>query len=129
MKKIILSLLLIVLLSACGSETVTAQSIEEKLVKAGLDVANKEALEADTMSLLGITIKEGTRYPLNEKDSVRLLVFESNKDAKTAKEALDELSESAPMLLTYTETKGNILVQVTGGVEKSVADKYLAVIK
>ncbi|MCR8658001.1 hypothetical protein [Paenibacillus endoradicis] len=129
MKKIILSLLLIVLLSACGSETITAQSVEENLVKAGVDVANKETLGKDTMSLIGLTISEGVRYPLDEKDSVRVLVFESNKDAKTAKKALDELSESAPMLLTYTEIKGNILVQVTGGVEKSVAEKYLAVIK
>lgn len=129
MKKILVLLFTVLVLTACGNATegsknLTTNDVIESFKSAGLEAETPTDLPQEEF---GNTREEGKRIlvpTLGEDAGGRLYKFKNESDLEQAKAYYDELSNSGPLFFSHTYAKGNFLIQMNGDMEDGKFEEY-----
>jgi len=129
---IILAIVLVV--SGCGgsSKEVTTEDVIQVFKDAGLEANDPVVQKAEDLDILPFkpaTLVRLSVPSLGEAEGLRIFIFDDKKSLSSAKDYFDKMSETSSLFSSWTATKGNVLIQLSGGVKEEDFKKYEAALK
>ncbi|MFO1443661.1 membrane lipoprotein lipid attachment site-containing protein [Bacillus sp. Bva_UNVM-123] len=137
MKKIIVLLLGVFLLTACsnstgGKEELSTAKVIEAFKEAGLEAEEPKQMTKDDYGMAPMKAKDAqiVKLPsLCDDCNARVFNYEKEKDLDQMKAYYDELGKESAMLFSWTIKHKNILVQLNGDLPEDEYNKYKEVLE
>jgi hypothetical protein len=127
MKKYLLALLVLVLLTACAKQ-VTGDDVVASFKAAGLEAENPSAMTKDDYGPAPY-VCTGTRFlvpSIGADSGGRIFICDSTEDREALANYYNELGKSSALFFSWVFTKDNVLVQINGDLPEETARKYEA---
>ncbi|MDW8564668.1 hypothetical protein [Staphylococcus shinii] len=128
MKKIVLLVIGLFLLSACGTN-VGLSDIAKGFKNAELNVSNEKEMTTKDYGAAPMKAKKALIFEVDNNQNARIFQFENTNDLQSTKEYYDDLGKESAMLYSHTYSKGLFLLQMNGEIEESTFDAYKKAMK
>lgn len=129
MKKYLLALLVLVLLTACAKQ-VTGDDVVASFKAAGLEAESTRPMTKDDYGPAPY-VCTGTRFyvpSIGADNGGRIFVCDSTEDRDSLANYYNELGKSSALFFSWVFIKDNVLVQINGDLPEETARKYEAAI-
>ena len=121
---------LFISLTACNNgvdgRAVTANDVISAFVDAGLEAESPREMTKDDYGAAPY-VCEGTRFllpSLGADKGGRIFICEAQADLESLATYYNELGKSSALFFSWVFTKGQVLVQINGELDESIAKKY-----
>ena len=121
---------LLIYLTACKSggngQAVTANDVISAFIHAGLEAESPREMTKEDYGVAPF-VCEGTRFllpSLGEDKGGRIFICESQTDLESLATYYNELGKSSALFFSWVFIKGQVLVQINGELDESIAPKY-----
>ncbi|MCM3444396.1 hypothetical protein [Metabacillus halosaccharovorans] len=131
MKKILVLLFSVMILTACGNGTkgLTSSEVVTAFKDAGLKAEESREMTKDDYGMAPMKAEEGTIVKIGDDMNARIMSFENESDLNETKEFYDKLGEESAMLFSWTLAKDNILIQMNGDLPEDKYNEYKEVLE
>jgi hypothetical protein len=127
MKRYLLAVLLLVLLTSCAKQ-ITGTDVVTSFKAAGLEAENPYAMTKDDYGAAPY-VCTGTRFfvpSIGADNGGRIFICENAEDRDALANYYNELGRSSALFFSWVFIKDNVLVQINGDLPEETARKYEA---
>lgn len=128
MKKIVLLVISLFFISACGTRT-DLSDITKGFENAELKVTNEKEMTTKDYGAAPMKAKKALIFEVVDNQNARIFQFENTDDLQSTKKYYDDLGKESAMLYSHTYSNGLFLLQMNGEIEDSTFDAYKKAMK
>lgn len=127
-----LSLTLVACSSGVSGSKKTANDVVEAFKNAGLEAEDARNMTAEDYGIAPMKAKEAMRFfipSLGENAGGRIFLYDKKADLEEMKNYYDELGRTSALFFSWTITKDNILIQISGNLPEEKYNEYKAALE